>query len=119
MGRYPYRKSLNIRTESSQLEYELMVHLRWLGGILYSIRQERNMLQKDFAKFLGVPQCQISHLENGGVDLKLSTLLKIASKLEVDLHRLIPKKEDLEFEAFRAGGWGVKRSGPGRLKQWR
>lgn len=117
MSRYPLRKTMLVDEDSSQEEYELAVHLRWIGDVLEDLRRYMNMTQKEFAEHLGMPQCRISHIENGGVDLKISTLIRLAAKLEVDPRIFFPDKEELKNAAWRAGGWGVKRPGVGRLKE--
>jgi predicted transcriptional regulator len=47
--------------------------------------------QRELSRQSGVPQSHISKIENGGVDLRLSSLVSIARVLELELE-LIPRK---------------------------
>lgn len=108
-ARYPKCKRLLLTEESTQLEYNLAVYLSALGSLVYSMRNQSNMDQADFSKFLGFSQSQLSCIENGGVDVRFSTLLRIAMKLDLDIHDLIVTKGGHAREAWRTGGYGVKR----------
>lgn len=55
-----------------------------LGRIASEIemwRVEHNMTQKDFAKFMGVTQAQVSKWESGECNFSIKTLANIASRL--------------------------------------
>lgn len=47
------------------------------------LRKRKNILQKDLASLIGIKQKDLSLIENGHVDLQLSTLEKIAVVLKV------------------------------------
>ena len=47
------------------------------------LRKRKNILQKDLASLIGIKQKDLSMIENGYVDLQLSTLEKIAVVLKV------------------------------------
>lgn len=115
MSRYSRSKIIALPDDCTQEEYELAVHLVSIGSYLYQIRNRNGFTQIEFAQFLEMPQCRLSQIECGAVDLKLSTLLKIAAILKISPKRLIPSKRQLAHAAWCAGGWGVKRPGRGRL----
>lgn len=56
---------------------------------LNRIRKERGMTQADLAELLGTTQGSISRLLNGGEDVTLSRLDRIAEKLGVSRSELI------------------------------
>ena len=53
-------------------------------------RQRKGLSQVELAQRLGVPQSQINRIENGGSDIRLSTLLEMAHALGFE-PVLIPK----------------------------
>jgi transcriptional regulator with XRE-family HTH domain len=52
---------------------------------LRQARQRKGWSQRDLSQRAGVPQAHISKIENGVVDMKLSTLLELARFLDLDL----------------------------------
>jgi plasmid maintenance system antidote protein VapI len=117
MSRYPRCRAVEITPEIDQLEYELAIYLEWFGALLSRIRYRRmNMDQVQFAKFLGISQARLSQLENGRVDFKISSLLKISAQLGLTPKMLVASRRQLELTASQRGGYGVKRLGPGQLK---
>ena len=50
---------------------------------IIELRKKKNILQKDLALLVGIKQKDLSMIENGYVDLQLSTLEKIAVVLKV------------------------------------
>lgn len=54
-----------------------------------SIRVLKDVKQKDMAQKLGVSPQYLSRLESGRIDLKLSTLKRIAEILEVSISELV------------------------------
>lgn len=59
-------------------EYELLEEFKqnYIECII-KFRVENNMSQKDFAEYIGVQQQAISRIENGSIDIRISTLMKI------------------------------------------
>lgn len=59
-------------------EYELLEEFKqnYIECII-KFRVENNMSQKDFAEYIGVQQQAISRIENGLIDIRISTLMKI------------------------------------------
>ena len=54
-------------------------------------RQRKGLSQRDLSKQSGVPQGQISRIENGAVDLRLSSLIELGRALDLELI-LVPRK---------------------------
>lgn len=52
-------------------------------------RRSKNISQENIALELGITQSHYSKIENGKVEIKMSTLLQIASILEVDVKELL------------------------------
>ena len=58
---------------------------------LKSAREAKGLSQRALSKRTGVPQSHISKIENGGTDIRLSSLIELARALDLDL-KLIPRK---------------------------
>jgi len=53
-------------------------------------RQAKALTQKELGRRIGLPQSHISKIENGSVDLQLSSLIEIARALELEV-TLVPR----------------------------
>lgn len=104
MSKYPYCKSLELKDSSSQLDYELALFLEWFGARLRQYRNRMSYDQVDFAQLLGITQARLSQFENGAVDFKISTLLKIAAQLRLSIKTLVPSRSQLARMAYWRGG---------------
>lgn len=58
---------------------------------LYEARQRKGFSQRELSTKSGVPQSHISKIENGAVDLRVSSLIALARVLDLELE-LVPKK---------------------------
>ena len=58
---------------------------------LKEARERSGISQRELSKLSGVPQGQISKIENGSVDLRLSSLIELARALELEV-MLVPRK---------------------------
>ena len=58
---------------------------------LKAARQGKGLSQRALSKLAGVPQSHISRIENGVVDLRLSSLVEIARVLDLEV-TLVPRK---------------------------
>lgn len=58
---------------------------------LREARETRQLSQRELSRLAGVPQAQISRIESNGVDLRLSSLVAIASALDLEI-ALVPRK---------------------------
>ncbi len=64
------------------------------NNIIAAIREARKtkgLSQSELSSRIGVPQSHISKIENGAVDLRLSSLIQIARALDLEL-KLVPRK---------------------------
>lgn len=66
---------------------------------LKAARVARGFSQRELSARAGVPQSHISKIENGGADIRMSSLIELARALELDLllvpRRLIPAVKGL------------------------
>ena len=62
-----------------------------LAKKLKSVREAKGQSQRALSKLAGVPQGHISKIENGTVDLRLSSLVALARALDLEL-TLVPRK---------------------------
>jgi len=60
-----------------------------LGANMRRIREEKSLLQKDFAKKVGLDAAYLSNIENGKMNVTIATLEKIAKALGVQLKELM------------------------------
>jgi transcriptional regulator with XRE-family HTH domain len=58
---------------------------------LKTARAEKNWSQRQLSKTTGLPQAQISRIENSAVDLKASTLIELARALDLEV-MLVPRR---------------------------
>lgn len=58
--------------------------LEEFGTTLKQARERKGLSQRALSAAADVPQAQISKIENGSVDLKLSTLIRLARTLELE-----------------------------------
>ncbi len=58
---------------------------------LREAREAKGLSQRELGKKAGVPQGHISKIENGAVDLRLSSLVALARTLDLELE-LVPRK---------------------------
>ncbi|WP_343691184.1 helix-turn-helix transcriptional regulator [Chitinophaga sp.] len=71
---------------------ELKVILKELGGKIKAIRKQKRMTQLDLEVSSGVHAGDISKIENGVKNPAATTLIKLASALEVELNEFYPIK---------------------------
>lgn len=62
-----------------------------IAGRLRAAREAMGLSQRDLSARSGVPQSHISKIENGTVDLRLSSLVEIARVLDLEF-ALVPRK---------------------------
>ena len=76
--------------------------LHWaakIGGKLRARRQHLGLSLEDLSRLSGSTVPTISHIERGTRDVKLSTLVSLASALRFDLSALFVELKDAETEA--------------------
>lgn len=62
-----------------------------IGTTLKQARERKRLSQRALSKLIGLPQAQISKIENGAADLKLSSLIKLTRALDLELS-FVPRK---------------------------
>ncbi len=65
--------------------------IEYIVQTLKAARQNKGLSQRALSKLAGVPQSHISKIENGAVDLRLSSLVEIARVLDLEVI-LVPRK---------------------------
>lgn len=63
-----------------QFEFELS--LEFLGDMIKTARQERNLTQEELGKLVGVQKAQISKLERSARNVTIETILKVFNALK-------------------------------------
>lgn len=76
-----------------------MYQLEDLGNKLRAARRGKGLSQRGLAAKTGLLQAQISKIENGASDLRLSSLIALSRALELELE-LIPRKALPAVEAM-------------------
>jgi transcriptional regulator with XRE-family HTH domain len=61
-----------------------------IGERIRSLREAKGLLQRELADSASLPVRTIGRIERGEVDMRLSTLVKIAKALKVNFNDLIP-----------------------------
>lgn len=73
--------------------------LQSIGERLRTARQQKRWSQRALADATGLPQSHISKIENGAIDLRLSSLLELARNLDMELV-LVPRKNLTAVQAL-------------------
>lgn len=67
------------------MEQQRIYSLNILGQTIKRARTEQHLTQKDLADMTGVAQPTISDIETGETNVRMETLLKLASVLKLDI----------------------------------
>ena len=87
-----------------------------IAATLKDARERKGLSQRALSTQAGVPQGQISRIENGEVDLRVSSLIALARALELEL-TLVPRKALSAVNAIiRTGASGGESSGASRAE---
>lgn len=65
--------------------------IEYLAKALKKAREDKKLSQRALSRRVGIPQAQISKIENAAVDLKTSTLIELARALDLEV-MLVPRK---------------------------
>ena len=68
--------------------------LQTLGNNIRQVRKGKNMTQLDLEVASGITAGDISKIENGQINVAFTTLVKLATSLEIGLDRLYEIKVD-------------------------
>ena len=64
--------------------------ISYLSKALKAARERKNLTQRELASAVGMPQAQISKIENAVVDMRSSTLIELARTLDLEV-MLVPR----------------------------
>ena len=73
------------------MAYQMIHSIQQIVSDLKSARQEKQLTQRELSEKVKLPQSQISKIENGVVDLRLSSLVELSRALDFEL-MLVPRK---------------------------
>ncbi len=73
-----------------------------IANILMAARVSKGLSQRELSALSGVPQGHISKIENGAVDLRVSSLVELARALDLEL-MLVPQKSVAAVQAVVRG----------------
>jgi len=76
---------------------------KYIATTLRAARESRGLSQRALGAKSGVPQGHISKIENGAVDLRLSSLVELARVLDLEL-ALVPRKSLPAVKSILRGG---------------
>jgi transcriptional regulator with XRE-family HTH domain len=65
--------------------------VEYLAKTLKAARQGKKLSQRALSKSVGMPQAQISKVENAAVDMKASTLIELSRALDLEV-MLVPRQ---------------------------
>ena len=77
-------------------KYEFDLRMELLGGMIKSVRKERNLTQEQLGELIGVQKSQISKLENTTKNVTIETILKIFTALNANV-KFSVEINDLDF----------------------
>lgn len=69
---------------------------------LKAARHRKKLTQRDLSAKTGISQSHINNIENGSIDVRLSTLIELARVLELEV-AVVPKRLVPALEALRTG----------------
>jgi transcriptional regulator with XRE-family HTH domain len=87
-----------------------------VASILKSARGRKGFSQRELAKKVGVPQGHISKIENGAVDLRVSSLVALTRVLDLEL-MLVPRKAVSAVQSIVRSSEGSTRKSGGESRR--
>ena len=73
--------------------YEFELRMEVLGGMIKSVRKERNLTQEQLGKLIGVQKSQISKLERNTKNVTIETILKVFKALKTNIRFSVEMNE--------------------------
>jgi HTH-type transcriptional regulator/antitoxin HipB len=73
--------------------YEFELRMEVLGGMIKSVRKERNLTQEQLGKLIGVQKSQISKLERNTKNVTIGTILKVFTALKTNIRFSVEMNE--------------------------
>jgi transcriptional regulator with XRE-family HTH domain len=84
-----------------------------IGRVIWALRRERGIRQKELADLADLKQPNLSRIEAGNVAPRKATLVKIANAFKMDYKELVSDKTYVDLEAR----WGTKLNAPIELSR--
>ena len=78
-------------------KYEFELRMEVLGGMIKTVRKERNLTQEQLGKLIGVQKSQISKLERNTKNVTIETILKVFKALKTNIRFSVEMNES-EFK---------------------
>ena len=85
--------------------YPIKYKIEHITDALKAARKRKGLSQRELSERSGVPQSHISRIENGAVDLRLSSLIELARTLDMEL-LMVPRKAVPAFQSIVEGKFG-------------
>ncbi len=76
--------------------------LEEMGALIKKAREEKGLSQQALSKQVSIPQSHLSKIENGLVDLQISSLIELTRTLEMDL-MFVPRQLIPTFKGYIRG----------------
>jgi transcriptional regulator with XRE-family HTH domain len=90
-----------------------------IATTLRNAREAKGLSQRALAKLAGVPQGHISRIENGAVDLRVSSLVALGRALDLEL-TLVPRKNVPAVNSIvRSTAGAPRQPDPATRKAWK
>ena len=86
---YPINYHLSKQTTTERRNYIMSQLLKKVGSNVRLYRRKKNLTQKKLAEKSGIHQTYLSRIENGRINIFLTTLIKIARALETRPRNLV------------------------------
>lgn len=88
----------------------------YIASTLKAARETKGFSQRELSKRAGVPQSHISNIENGAVDLRLSSLVALARALELEVMLVSRKTVSAVRSIVRQGAQSTPVASKGERK---
>lgn len=80
----------NGRDSNKEIEQEIERRLKRLSERVRAVRARRGMTRKDLSRHSSISERYLAQLENGGANVSIALLWRIAGAMGVGLHELLP-----------------------------
>lgn len=81
---------VNGNTDGKQLDREIERRLKLLSERVRATRARRGMTRKNLSRHSGISERYLAQLENGGANVSIVLMWRIANAMDVGLHELLP-----------------------------
>ena len=95
-----FRETFNERLENPAFkkEWDALEPEYQIIKAMLDARNEKSLTQKQLSDITGIPQADISRLENGNANPSIKTLQRLADAMDMKLKlEFVPKNDDVHF----------------------